>query len=260
MLTQYGDAPDQVRLPAPRSVAGELTWSLLPPLTAGVDDFVVTAVVEPRHSVSGDAFDYSLSETTATLLVLDAVGHDQRSGLIAATTVAAYRSARRAGHGLFELARVIDENIAAQFGGSAFATAVLAEVDLPTGRLRYLNAGHPQPRIMRRGKLVKPLTGGGRPPLGLGSAALAIGEEHLQPGDWLVLHTDGITEARDAGGAFFGEARLADFLRREAAAGQPPPETARRLVHTILDHQEGALQDDATVLLACWDPHRPGPP
>jgi serine phosphatase RsbU (regulator of sigma subunit) len=108
-----------------------------------VDNFVVTGVVEPRQEVSGDAFDYALSEITANLIILDAVGHDLRSGLIAATALAAYRAARHAGHGLFEQARGIDEAIQQQFDNSAFVTAVLAEIDLPTGRLRYLNAGHP---------------------------------------------------------------------------------------------------------------------
>jgi serine phosphatase RsbU (regulator of sigma subunit) len=73
------------------------------------------------------------------------------------------------------------------------------------------------------------------------------------PGDWLILHTDGITEARDEAGNFFGEARLVDFLRREAASSHPPPETVRRLVHAVLRHQHGILQDDASVLLAEWD-------
>jgi hypothetical protein len=252
LLTQYGDAVDLVRLPTPRTVAGELIWSMLPPLTAGVDSFVVSGVVEPRHGVSGDAFDYALSETTAGLIVVDAVGHDLRSGLIAATAVAAHRHARRAGLDLYGQARTIDETIDRNFGRGAFATAVLAEVDLATGRLRYLNAGHPEPLVMRRGRVVKPLTAGRTPPLGVGIADRAVGEEVLQPQDWLVLHTDGITEARDAEGEFFGDARLVDFLQREAAAGHPPPETARRLIQAILAHQDGVLQDDATVVLARW--------
>lgn len=76
----------------------------------------------------------------------------------------------------------------------------------------------------------------------------------LQLGDWLVLHTDGITEARDAAGEFFGEERLVEFLEREAAADAPPPETVRRLVRAVLRHQDGVLQDDATVVLARWSP------
>lgn len=252
LLDKYGDAVDLVRQATRRTVGGELIWSLLPPPTAGVDSFVVTGVVEPRHGVNGDAFDYSLSETTATLIVLDAVGHNLRSGLIAATALSAHRHARHAGQDLAAQARTIDEAISGQFGRSTFATAVLAEVDLATGRLRYLNAGHPEPLVMRGGRVVKPLTAGHAPPLGVGIGDRVVGEEVLQPDDWLILYTDGITEARDARGEFFGEARLTDFLQREAAAGNPPPETARRLVQAILSHQGGVFQDDATVVLARW--------
>jgi hypothetical protein len=252
LLSQYGDALDIVRLRRRRTAAGELIWSLLPPLTAGVDGFVVTGVLEPCYDVGGDAFDYSLSETTATLLLMDAVGHDLRSGLVAATALAAHRSARHAGHDLAEQVTMIDDMISQQFSPGTFVTAVLAEVDLGSGRLRYVNAGHPHPLLMRGGKIVKPLAGGRRLPLGLGPRKLTIAEEVLQPDDWLVMHTDGITEARDQEGEFFGDARLVDFLRREAAAGHPPPETARRLVHAVLAHQNGNLQDDATILLARW--------
>ncbi|MEV7095012.1 PP2C family protein-serine/threonine phosphatase [Amycolatopsis sp. NPDC051045] len=258
LMTHYGDGIDLVRHRRTRTVAGELIWSILPPLTAGVDGFVVSGVVEPRHAVAGDAFDYSLSEDTARLLILDAVGHDLRSGLLAATAVAAYRAARHAGGGLYEQARLIDETLGSAFGDHAYVTAVLAEVDLPTGRLRYINAGHPPPRIMRAGHVAKPLPGGRRMPLGLGPGReFAVGEERLQPEDWLVLYSDGITEARDAEGEFFGEGRLADFLEREAAAGYPPPETVRRLIQAVSEHQDGRFQDDATVLLARWtDPGR----
>jgi hypothetical protein len=53
--------------------------------------------------------------------------------------------------------------------------------------------------------------------------------------------------------ARFGEPRLVDFLEREAASGHPPGETVRRQVQAVLTHQQGVLQDDATVLLARWD-------
>jgi hypothetical protein len=253
LVDQYGDGLDLVRLRRPRSNAGELIWSLLPPLTGGVDSFVVSAVLEPRYDVGGDIFDYALSEDSASLLILDAVGHDLHSGLIAATALAAYRGARHRRSGLFEQARAMDDAIRELFGReSVFATAVLAELDLRTGELRYVNAGHPAPLIMRGGKVGRTLSGGRRLPLGLGPDELTVGTETLQTDDWLVLHTDGITEARDRADHFFGEDRLVDFLRREAAAGHPPPETARRLIKAVLDHQDGELQDDASVLLARW--------
>jgi serine phosphatase RsbU (regulator of sigma subunit) len=130
---------------------------------------------------------------------------------------------------------------------------VLAELDLKTGRLRYINAGHPEPLLMRDGSVVKNLGGGRRIMFGLGEGEMTVAEEWLEPGDWVVFYTDGITEARDAERQFYGVDRLRDQLQRSAAAGYPVPETLRRVIHEVLDHQQGNLQDDATVLVAQWD-------
>ena len=67
-----------------------------------------------------------------------------------------------------------------------------------------------------------------------------------------MLYTDGVIEARDADGEFFGISRLVDLISREAAAGRPAAETMRRLNLAILAHQEGLLQDDATTLMVEW--------
>jgi serine phosphatase RsbU (regulator of sigma subunit) len=190
--------------------------------------------------------------TGADVDEVDAVGHGMRAALMAAAALAGYRSARRDGRGVFDQARAIDDVVPASFSDSAFVTGVLAELDVASGRLRYVNAGHPAPLLLRDGRVVKELPGGRRVPFGLETAGMTIGEEVLQPGDWLALHTDGITEARDVNGAWFGEARLVDFLTREIAAGQPPPETVRRLTSAVLEHQGGLLQDDASILLARW--------
>ena len=91
-------------------------------------------------------------------------------------------------------------------------------------------------------------------PLGVpfGQTPATLGQERLQPGDRVLLYTDGLVEARTATGEFFTADRLAEFLEREAADGRPTPETLRRLRHAILAHQKGQLQDDATALLVEW--------
>jgi serine phosphatase RsbU (regulator of sigma subunit) len=188
------------------------------------------------------------------------MGHGLPAALLASTALAAYRSARRDGRSLFDQSRVLDDVLAATFPSSAFVTGVLAELDIPSGRLRYVRAGHPPPLLLRNGRVVRELAGGQRFPFGLGTAALTVAEESLEPGDWLALYTDGITEARDADGAWFGEPRLIDLLRRHIAANSPPPETARRLMQAVLEHQGGLLQDDASILLARWTTGAAAPP
>ncbi len=88
--------------------------------------------------------------------------------------------------------------------------------------------------------------------LGLDRPEVTVDEEALEPGDVVVLYTDGITEARDHEGTFFGLERLIGQLERGAAAGLPAPETLRRVTHDVLAHQRGVLQDDASIVVAQW--------
>jgi hypothetical protein len=248
----YGDLLERPRRRRALSPSAELIWQQLPPLTAATDHFVLAGMLEPSYEVGGDAYDYALSQQTVSVAIFDAVGHGMRAGLMAAAALAGYRSARRDGRSVYDQARALDDVVSGSFADSAFVTGVLAELDVTSGRLRYVNAGHPAPLLLRDGRVVKELAGGRRVPFGLDTAGMTVGEEVLQPGDWLALYTDGITEARDAGGGWFGEQRLVDFLTREIAAGQPPPETVRRLTKAVLEHQGGLLQDDASILLARW--------
>jgi phosphoserine phosphatase RsbU/P len=248
----YGDTLKQARRLRPRTPASELLWDLLPPLTFACPGLVLSGVLEPCYDVAADAFDYGIAHRTAHLAVLDATGHDLNGTLLAAVALAGYRSSRRQGRGLYQAARVVDELVADQGGHRAFVTGVLGELDLDSGRLRYLNAGHPAPLLMRRGKVVKELTGGHRILFGLGEGEGAVAEEWLEPDDWIVFYTDGVVEARDHEGQFFGLDRLTDLLESSAAAGQPAPETLRRVIHSVLQHQRGVLQDDASLLVAQW--------
>ncbi|MDC7121612.1 serine/threonine-protein phosphatase [Cellulomonas fimi] len=248
----YGDALDMLARRRPRAVATELLSDLLPPLTFGCEGLVVSGILEPCYDVAADAFDYGVVDSTAHLAVLDATGHDLSGTLVAAVAVAACRNSRRERRTLYETASAVDDALREQWRGTLFASGVLAELDLDTGRLRYVNAGHPAPLLMRDGKVVKRLDGGRRIVLGLGDGQIDVAEEWLERGDWVVFYTDGVTEARGADGAFYGVERLTDQLRRSAAAGYPVPETLRRVVHEVLDHQQGRLQDDATLLVAQW--------
>ena len=251
-ITSRGVSIDRARRSKPMSTASELLWRLLPPLTSSSDRVVVSAILEPCYEVGGDGFDYALDDSTANLLILDAVGRGLRAGLACAVALSAIRTVRSTGGGLYDQARAADAAMLEQFPDSRFVTGVLAELDLAGGRLRYINAGHPEPLLLRAGKLVRPLADGRRMPLGLDDPAVEVAEEMLEPDDRLLFYSDGVTEARAPGGDRFGVQRLVDLVEQHERAGLPAPETLRRLAHAVVDHQSGPPTDDATLMLVQW--------
>jgi serine phosphatase RsbU (regulator of sigma subunit) len=213
---------------------------------------VITGGLEPAYEIGGDSFDYAVNGATADLLVADAVGHGLPATVLAGVAIGAYRHARRNAADLPDIAAEINAAIAAQFGHSLFATALLARLDLDTGRLRWINAGHPAPLIVRGSAVVHPPQCPPVRPLGLQETRPACCETRLELGNRLLLYTDGIVEARSPDGDFFGEDRLADFIKAAVADGEPAPETVRRLLRRLLAHQADQLQDDASIVVLEW--------
>jgi len=255
--TMYGDALVRLRRRGEMGLAAEMQWSLLPPLTFACREVTVAAALEPAYQVAGDTVDYAVDEGCARVAVFDGMGHGLQSAQLAALAVSAYRNARRSDKSLTDTALLIDAALLLVFGGEAFTTAVIAQLDTGTGRLDWINAGHPEPLLLRGGRLVKHLHADPAPPLGLGEsdgtpATFSVGSEQLEPGDRVLFYTDGVTEARSPEGDFFGVEQLADLVTRNLASGLPTPETMRRVVRALLTHQQGQLSDDATMLLLEW--------
>jgi serine phosphatase RsbU (regulator of sigma subunit) len=247
----YGDLFHVVRRREPMSLAAEIAWRLLPPLTFGTERVVISAVLAPAYDVGGDSFDYSADSATAQFGVFDAMGHGLSAGLLASVAIGAYRNARRNGADLLDIAHAIDAAISGQFGGDQFVTGVLVELDLATGAMVWHSAGHPAPLLLRAGHVVKSLEAESCLPFGLGAARTSAAER-LEPGDRVLPFTDGVTEARSVGGELFGVDRFAELVAREDSAGRPAPETMRRLMHAILAHSPDGMRDDATAMLVEW--------
>jgi serine phosphatase RsbU (regulator of sigma subunit) len=256
--TQYGDTLVRMRRTARMGLAAEIQWSLLPPVTFTDEAVTVAGGLEPAYSVAGDSLDYAVDADVARFAVFDGMGHGLLSAQLTGLAVAAYRNARRSGLSLVETAEHVDSALSAIYRDEAFATALLGELDTVTGLFSWLSAGHLEPLVLRGGRAVRILEVVPTLPFGLGRTFGAVGTpatvgfEQLQPGDLLLLYTDGVTEARSPEGDFFGLDRLIDLVVRNLAAGLPAPETMRRVVRALLEHQSGNLSDDATLLLVQW--------
>ncbi|WTV73100.1 serine/threonine-protein phosphatase [Streptomyces sp. NBC_00028] len=238
----------------------EMLRAFLPPRTIGNARVVSTAVLEPAYEIGGDAFDHALTETTLHATVFDAMGHNLASGLTSALSLAACRNARRIGADLPELVQTVDEALA-QWLPDQFCTGILAQLDLASGVLRWCNCGHPAPLLIRDQQMMEDaLEREADPPLGLpfllSDRDRRIHEVTLQPGDRVLLYTDGVTEARTLHGELFGLQRFADYVIRATAAGELAPETLRRLIHSILDVETSRLRDDATIMMFEWQPRK----
>jgi serine phosphatase RsbU (regulator of sigma subunit) len=249
-----GDAVERTRRRLPMTVPAELQWTQLPPLTCISPRVGISGVLAPAAEVAGDSFDYALNGDTVHVALFDAMGHGMEATLLSAVAVATLRNCRRGGVGLADTVVAVEREISRQFGGDKFVTGIVAELDTRTGWWQWATCGHPSALLVRGGQVVKVLDDVVAPPLGLGLLpdTVPLGEERLEPGDRLVLYSDGVIEARDGAGEFFGLERLADFAARQALEERPVAETLRRLNLSILEHQEGALQDDATTVMVEW--------
>lgn len=238
----------------PMDVAAEMQWNLLPPLTFANEEVVIGAALEPAYEIGGDAFDYALAGERVHLSIFDAMGHDASAGLTSNLALAACRNYRRQGADLIRVSEGIEQVLIDEFGrANRFATAILAELNTRTGVFSWVNRGHHPPVVLRGGHWITSLQCRPAHPMGLDlGLPVTICSEQLEPGDRVLLYTDGITEARNSEGREFGLERFVDFIIRRSADGLPVPETLRRLIRSVLQYHDGRLQDDATVLLVEW--------
>ena len=232
----------------PFSLSAEVQRRLLPAAyTCEGGSFTLSAWLEPAEDVGGDTFDYSLARDVLHLSVTDAMGHGVASSLTATLCVGSLRNSRRHGAPLLEQAEQANAALlehAESLAAESFSTGLLGRLDLGTGELELINAGHVAPYLLRGGRLeVMDLPPDF--PLGLfADATYRITRLALQPGDRLVLVTDGMLERNAA------DLDLPGLVAQ--TSDQHPREATRHLADLVLEATGHALADDATLLMLDW--------
>ena len=195
------------------ATARAIQSAILPHAPPVVRDLVIDVRYVPARSVAGDIYDFlPVDDRRLALLVADVTGHSVGAALIASMVKVAFSSqlphARDPGRVLAEMNRVL----CGRFEGR-FVTAACVFLDAERPVLRYSLAGHPPPLLRRgtTGEVIELREGG----LVLGlfpDASYPMEEIPFDSGDRVVLYTDGVTEVRDASGAWFGDRELRSLV------------------------------------------------
>jgi serine phosphatase RsbU (regulator of sigma subunit) len=146
----------------------------------------------------------------------------------------------------------MDAAIDQQFGPDQFVTAQMMRLDIATGRLQWVNAGHPAPLLIRGRRVIRALDSPATLPVGIGGDTPHISEEQLGRGDRVLFFTDGVTEAHRSGEEQFGQERFISFVEHTGRAGDTVQEMVRALSHSLTRARGSATSDDATLLAVEW--------
>ncbi|MFI0737553.1 PP2C family protein-serine/threonine phosphatase [Streptomyces sp. NPDC021100] len=234
-----------------RSVASAAQQALLRPVPERVDGLRVAVrylAAAADAQVGGDLYEVLTTPFGVRLLIGDVRGKGLGAVETAADVLGTFREAAQVEPELGAVARRLDAAVRRRGVGEEFVTAALLTVPRSGETVELVNCGHLPPLVRRHGRVSAVGTGDAEadPPLALRelaegsyrSAAFAFGK-----GDLLLLYTDGVTEARDAGGRFYPlERRLA------ALPEHAPGVLADRLVADLLAYAGGELADDAALL------------
>ena len=249
LADRFTDVLEAARRRRPTTPAAELQQALLPPRLATVEGGELAGTVIPAYDVGGDWFDYAEHADGTWLTVADGVGRGTEAMAIAGIAFGALRAARRAGGGLRDSASEMHDAIAQMPSrNDAFVTAVLAHFEPATRRLVWAAFGHPPPFKVAADGTTALCTGRSAPPLGILDTAPppVLNEATLEPGDRVVLYSDGVIERRDPGGRLgFEGLELAARLTDHPSAAS----LATTIIRTVAGASDEPVRDDATLLV-----------
>jgi phosphoserine phosphatase RsbU/P len=229
-------------------LAHDFQMSLVPTHTGHFGPWEVHGNVVPARSVGGDAFDYfTLGAARFGVAIADVSGKGIPAALMASNMQASLRAFCDGRITIREAMRHLNESLTRSATAGQFVTLFYAEVDFERGRVFYSNCGHNYPLIRRADGALVELREGGLPLGIMEQSEFEVGEVPFEPGDALLLYSDGITEALNLRREEFGEERL----RAEWASPAVSAEAAVTAIVSAVEKFRGRAEqsDDMTVVV-----------
>jgi hypothetical protein len=262
LASQTGSAlhgAELYRMEQELSLAGRIQASFLPDELPEVPGWQIAAALQPARQTAGDFYDLiPLPNGRFGIVVADVADKGMGAALYMALSRTLLRTYALEYHSRPDFAmKVTNRRILMDTDVTMFITVFYGVLDPRTGWLTYCNAGHNPPYIL-------PTMGGGEQSQQLRRTGMALGampglswergNVQLARGDTLVLYTDGITDAQDTDGAFFGQERLLEIAR--AHVGSPAEDVRDAVLGAVQTFTGEASQfDDITLMIAVRDAH-----
>jgi serine phosphatase RsbU (regulator of sigma subunit)/DNA-binding NarL/FixJ family response regulator len=232
--------------------AGKIQASILPHRLPDIPGWNLVAKLESARETSGDFYDFiPLENGKLGIVIADVTDKGMGAALFMALSSTLIRTYAIQYPTLPAFAMgTVNRRILSDTRGSMYVTAFFGVLDPQTGRMYYVNAGHPPPFLLsdQKGKPVDRLK---RTGMALGVTQDAAWQQKLikfSPGDILVLYTDGITEAQNDKGTYFGEERILQAVRSKRES--PAPEIQESLLAEVKKFLGGAkVQDDIAIMV-----------
>ena len=230
-------------------IARQIQAGLLPTELPKVGWFRVAGSSTPSLQVGGDYFDVrKLDEDVWSTVVADVSGKGVSSALLASFLQGAFLLALNDPAQIEAAMHRINRYLNERTKGEKYATVFFSTLN-SEGDLRWSNAGHCTPLLLRPDGRLRTLQTTGLPLGMLEDATYKVECLSIEPGDKLVIYSDGVTEAENHEGKFFGTERLRNLLRENATDGCA--ELHARIIAAIDEYAAGALLSDDVTLVVC---------
>jgi len=245
----YRESLHQKRLEAELEVAREIQTRLLPTETLRGEGFVIQGRNEPSRMVGGDFFDYfQLPDGSVALAIADVSGKGIPAALLMTSLSVAFRNEANPASGAREVIARLNRTVHGLVTPGQFVCFFFGILDPRSGGLTYCNAGMDPPVLFRAAAGIKEFLRRGGPVLGVDSQReYREGHLTLQPGDFVLFYTDGLTEQRNRQGEFFDIERLCE------EANGPATDTCGqrldRIFCRVSDFGDDREPDDKTAML-----------